>query len=269
VRPRGGRTSRRGFTLIELLVVIAIIAILAAILFPVFAQAREKARQAACLTNCKQLGLALMMYAGDYDDTLPPAKIGASAPFRHQCAVNGEGYPLWPAFWQDVVQPYTKNRAILRCPSRPERGYQPHRADQPVDGNPDSLRFGYIGNHWAFVNNTSASVVKGWNAHGRTLASISDPASLIFVLEGWNNMCPEVRWAIDENLDCSVHNKGSTYIFADGHARWMRVAQTLNPVNMWADDAFAPSARQTIYNNHWSLLLAGAKKSPRLRDCLE
>jgi prepilin-type processing-associated H-X9-DG protein len=111
--------------------------------------------------------------------------------------------------------------------------------------------------------------VKGWNAHGRTLASISDPAALIFVLEGWNNMCPEVRWAIDENLDCSVHNKGSTYIFADGHARWMRVAQTLDPVNMWADDAFAPSARQTIYNNHWSLLLAGAKKSPRLRDCLE
>src|SRR5438045_6933372 len=67
---------RDGFTLIELLVVIAIIAILAAILFPVFAQAREKARQTSCLNNCKQLGIALMMYAGDYDDTLPPAKIG-------------------------------------------------------------------------------------------------------------------------------------------------------------------------------------------------
>jgi prepilin-type N-terminal cleavage/methylation domain-containing protein len=66
VRPRSGCTSRRGFTLIELLIVIAIIAILAAILFPVFAQAREKARQAACLTNCKQLGLALMLHAGDY-----------------------------------------------------------------------------------------------------------------------------------------------------------------------------------------------------------
>src|SRR5436190_23066579 len=94
-----------GFTLIELLVVIAIIAILAAILFPVFAQAREKGRQTACLNNCKQLGVALMMYSADYDDTLPPAKIGSTPPFRHGCASTGEGYPFWPAFWQDAVQP--------------------------------------------------------------------------------------------------------------------------------------------------------------------
>src|SRR3954463_11293138 len=96
------RAPRSGFTLIELLVVIAIIAILAAILFPVFAQAREKARQTGCLNNCKQLGIALMMYAGDYADPLPPAKIGSSPPFRHNCATAGEGYPLYPAFWQDV-----------------------------------------------------------------------------------------------------------------------------------------------------------------------
>src|SRR5437763_12496182 len=135
-----GRT-RRGFTLIELLVVIAIIAILAAILFPVVAQAREKARQTACLNNCKQLGVALMMYASDYDEVLPPAKIGNSPPFRHQCADATEGYPLWPAFWMDVIYPYTKSRGILICPSAPTRGYQPDKRDQPVDGNPQSLRF--------------------------------------------------------------------------------------------------------------------------------
>jgi len=263
------RRRERAFTLIELLVVIAIIAILAAILFPVFAQAREKARQTSCLNNCKQLGIALMMYAGDYDDTLPPAKIGASPPFRHNCATAGEGYPLYPAFWQDVVAPYTRNRGILRCPSRLERGYQPNKADKPVDGDPDSLRFGYIGNHWAFVNKTGADVVNGWNAHGRPMAAIAEPAALIFVLEGWNNMCPEVRWSIDENLDCSVHNKGSTYIFADGHARWMRVAQTLDPVNLWADSAFDPKARQMIYTDHWAKLRARAKVEPRVRDCLE
>jgi prepilin-type N-terminal cleavage/methylation domain-containing protein len=67
------RKSNKGFTLIELLVVIAIIAILAAILFPVFAQAREKARQTSCLSNCKQIGLSLQMYAQDYDETLPNA----------------------------------------------------------------------------------------------------------------------------------------------------------------------------------------------------
>jgi prepilin-type N-terminal cleavage/methylation domain-containing protein len=267
--PRAIDRARRGFTLIELLVVIAIIAILAAILFPVFAQAREKARGAACLSNCKQLGLALMMYATDYDDTLPPAKIGASPPFRHQCAATGEGYPLYPAYWQDVVQPYAKNRDILRCPSRPERGYQPQKADKPIDGNPDSLRFGYIGNYWAFVRSTGPEIVNGWHAHGRTLASITEPASMIFVFEGWNNGCPEMRWAIADNLDCSVHNKGSTYIFSDGHAKWMRVARTLDPVNMWADPGLDPKVRDAVYKNHWAGLTAGAKAQPRLRACLE
>ena len=68
-------TIKKGFTLIELLVVIAIIAILAAILFPVFAQAREKARQTSCLSNMKQLGTATQLYMDDYDETFPPAKL--------------------------------------------------------------------------------------------------------------------------------------------------------------------------------------------------
>ena len=97
------------FTLIELLVVIAIIAILAAILFPVFAQAREKARQASCLSNTKQIGLGVMMYVQDYDETYPCAAFwDSSKPFASD-------FYLWTS--QRCVQPYIKNGDIYRCPS--------------------------------------------------------------------------------------------------------------------------------------------------------
>jgi len=93
--------KRVGFTLIELLVVIAIIAILAAILFPVFAKAREKARQSSCASNLKQLGLALMQYAQDYDERYPMM-------YRYMPDL------YW---WADVTQPYIKNYQLLVCPS--------------------------------------------------------------------------------------------------------------------------------------------------------
>ena len=94
---------RRAFTLIELLVVIAIIAILASILFPVFAQAREKARQSSCQSNLKQLSLAVTMYAQDYDERLPLAAYAVSAyEFR---------------LWHDLIDPYLKNKSVWHCPS--------------------------------------------------------------------------------------------------------------------------------------------------------
>jgi len=105
------RTSHAGFTLIELLVVIAIIAILAAILFPVFARAREKAREASCISNLKQIGLAVIMYSTDYDDRLPLANEYPAAP------PPADGYHQGPPGIADVIEPYTKNRQIFRCPS--------------------------------------------------------------------------------------------------------------------------------------------------------
>src|SRR3712207_199486 len=94
------RRRPRGFTLIELLVVIAIIAILAAILFPVFAQAREKARAISCTSNVKQLATSVLMYAQDYDETYP---IGVQDD--------------WNESWPVKVQPYVKNLGVFRCPN--------------------------------------------------------------------------------------------------------------------------------------------------------
>jgi len=111
------RRRQGGFTLIELLVVIAIIAILAAILFPVFAQAREKARSSSCLSNQKQIGLAFSMYAQDYDETYPP--------YLDANSTTGGG-PAGIAFWDDTVKPYIKGGnvgGILTCPSASTRAY--------------------------------------------------------------------------------------------------------------------------------------------------
>src|SRR5947209_7192066 len=102
------RTHRFGFTLIELLVVIAIIAILAAILFPVFAQARESARSVSCLSNMKQMGLALRMYSQDYDETYSNIR-EYSDPAVGCCNLD--------LTWKNVIQPYVKNKAVFACPS--------------------------------------------------------------------------------------------------------------------------------------------------------
>jgi prepilin-type N-terminal cleavage/methylation domain-containing protein/prepilin-type processing-associated H-X9-DG protein len=106
------KKTNRAFTLIELLVVIAIIAILAAILFPVFAQAKEAAKKTSCLSNTKEIGLAAIMYSGDYDDTLV---MGWNSTQPGILRDNGAVYRPWFP-WTAAIQPYTKNLGILICP---------------------------------------------------------------------------------------------------------------------------------------------------------
>src|SRR5262245_35716249 len=103
--------ERRGFTLIELLVVIAIIAILAAILFPVFARAREKARQISCMSNEKQLSLAILTYIQDYDEALPPRQNGDPNPLPAIAAAGGGSN------WKTILYSYTKSLDVYACPS--------------------------------------------------------------------------------------------------------------------------------------------------------
>ncbi|MGC4043838.1 MAG: DUF1559 domain-containing protein [Armatimonas sp.] len=162
--------THRAFTLIELLVVIAIIAILAAILFPVFAQAREKARQTSCLSNSKQMGLSILMYVQDYDETFPM------------------GVPDdWNNAWPVAVQPYCKNLQMFRCPSDPDKSYDSGTGTWA--GVPISYACnGVIAwNGTANVNIGLMSMEQPWlGGTTRTLAAVGRPADTILLAEVHN-----------------------------------------------------------------------------------
>ncbi|NPV49484.1 MAG: DUF1559 domain-containing protein [Armatimonadetes bacterium] len=190
VAKRRRKCTALGFTLIELLVVIAIIAILAAILFPVFAKAREKARQASCLSNVKQLTLAALMYAEDYDEVLP-VSIGGSSPMQ-----------MWTTF--ELVEPYIKNRQIRRCPSDPQGAI-----DLTMYGMD---RYSYVWNKAAFSYRLPVPGPPPQPVVA--LAAIPYPAETTSVFDGYPVMPGPQLYTLHR------HNDGANVGFLDGHAKW-------------------------------------------------
>jgi prepilin-type N-terminal cleavage/methylation domain-containing protein/prepilin-type processing-associated H-X9-DG protein len=197
----------KGFTLIELLVVIAIIALLAAILFPVFARARESARQTACLNNMKQIGLALTLYVQDNEETLPYQEVGF---------LDNFGEPTAPPNFLRSIRPYTRSQAILVCPSAGEAIAQ-FQATKLSDTS-------YMGN--GVVMGKSLSVapnpsdiifLEETDVHG-DVASLRPEMSDETHAWGWAWFGLEPHSTISEY--CNNHNGGGNLVFIDGHVKW-------------------------------------------------
>jgi len=194
------KETRRGFTLIELLVVIAIIAILAAILFPVFARAREKARQTSCLSNVKQLSLGFLMYAQDYDETLPPPHVTINAtPVTHP-----DGSTHVRTHWASLIFPYVNNIGVYNCPSTRQAVWT---------GS-------YTGRH-----------AYGYNRHISTatfIGEMKEPSRFLLIcdtalIEGsWNTFVVYDSFYPNSHIS-DRHNGGANFGFADGHSKWLAV----------------------------------------------
>jgi len=214
---------RRGFTLIELLVVIAIIAILAAILFPVFARARENARKANCQSNLKQLGTATRMYTQDYDETLPIALMDPGSGGTPGRVWGNRRYQI------ELIDPYVKNEKVWLCPSDPSPWYSGGGgAVQPY------LKVSY-GFNLQLGSTTPGTSVAVCGAAGRNENVVAKPADTPMWCdsqsaasgavspcavwtgdaEGFGN---DVYWAGDER-----HFDGVNICFHDGHVKWVKV----------------------------------------------
>ncbi len=228
-RTPGGRPLRPGFTLIELLVVIAIIAILAAILFPVFAQARAKARSISCLSNVKQVGTAFHLYVQDYDETTPAMWGGQGA-----CApTNGWAGCSWE--WWFGLMPYMKSADMLLCPDRVEGGPGNYNAFGQSMGIKRYSGYGY---NWGPIgwrggglmgpqlrNASNRSYIEG-----KSLAAIEFPAGTFSFGDTWDTprMTIGISFAGDtwrgmRNGDLRHSSGMLNYAFVDGHAKAVKM----------------------------------------------
>jgi len=229
--PRRQLRVRSAFTLIELLVVIAIIAILAAILFPVFAQARESARGASCLSNIKQLQLGMLMYIQDYDETLPPN-------FIWDFPKGGPYEESTRYVFRGLIYPYVKNRGIYLCPSTHGQAYSQWGFVPPYGALDDTIH-DVSSNYAVNFNAGYGAVSPNWNNNAptydlwpglRALAADDSPANVLSMTEsllGMGYAQPGLTIATYENLFWpEPHHGRANFSFMDGHAKSLKWSAT-------------------------------------------
>lgn len=169
---------KRAFTLIELLVVIAIISILAAILFPVFSRARENARRASCMSNLKQIGLAMVMYTQDYDDHMMSARLGVSGGTTDFTYPNGTTVSKFST-WYNQLYPYVKNIQIYNCPSESNLTYTGNYTGALA------YTYNYLHPYGPVFNDSNRGISLGdFNRTGANIAAIEVPSETIAITEG-------------------------------------------------------------------------------------
>ena len=234
------RSQRRGFTLIELLVVIAIIAILAAILFPVFGRARENARRTSCLSNLRQIGIGVIQYTQDYDETYPTimdtstlCTQNAASPSvpcqKYLVADPAESYVGFYGSWMDAVHPYIKSLQVYDCPSRefPWKDinggtprYWPHLGYNGLisggwNDDPTMPGIQFKALKLAAINGVSQKILLG---HNRIAAYLGLTGADHYAWSQYESIADNrtrVRAAA-----AYPHLDGQNYMFADGHAKW-------------------------------------------------
>jgi prepilin-type N-terminal cleavage/methylation domain-containing protein len=242
------KTTDRAFTLIELLVVIAIIAIIAAILFPVFAQAREAARKTVCLSNTKNIGLAIMMYSQDYDDTI--------VPWLNSTGAARDSARLDRNIWVELLQPYVKNGNVVRrdnlpdfaqippngiflCPSFKVDDQQRVSAAADCDGSnaiagwPPRQIYAHYGIVTEGASGSCTQSAPYFNPPASdpifddvtaTLGQISRPAETVIVTDGVSYMETVANNGIGVYWGCdagNTHQGGGNHTFTDGHSKWI------------------------------------------------
>lgn len=249
--PRVARRTSRGFTLIELLVVIAIIAILAAILFPVFARARENARRASCQSNLKQIGLGLLQYSQDYDEIMV-ANWNGNNGWEPSTPVAPQKYK-----WMDAIFPYVKSEQIFDCPSHSQygggddgNGKYIHFQRYGTGGLPTSgTNYGSYGINQAYwgCNPNCAPASDGGGADPTALAAVSDPAGTIWVSETMGRF--EFGWGGDSggsnhptiNANAQPRQLGQLRerhleticsVYVDGHVKALKLAAVARVGNL-------------------------------------